>query len=106
MAAAANNLAGIGSTIAESNAAAAQHTAGVPAAAADQVSAVVAAFWGAHAQGYQQISEQMSAFHEQFVQGVTGAGSAYANAEAAAASGLRDTLNAINAPARGLLGGP
>ncbi len=65
LAAAAADLAGIGSAIDASNTGAAQQTAGVPAAAADQVSAVVAAFWGAHAQGYLQISAAMSAVHEQ-----------------------------------------
>lgn len=104
MAAAANKLAGVGSTIAESNAAAAQQTAGVPAAAADQVSAAIATFWGAHAQGYQNISEQMSAFHDQFVQALAGAGASYGNAETAAAQALQDGSSAINAPARDLLG--
>ncbi len=92
MAAAATNLAGIGSTIAESNAAAAAETTSMPASAADQVSAVVAKFFGAHAQGYQNISAQMSEFHDQFVQALTGSGAAYANAEAAAASPLRELL--------------
>jgi uncharacterized protein YukE len=104
MAAAANDLAGIGSNLAESNSQAAAPTTAIPAAAADQVSAVVAAFYGAHAQGYQSVSAQMSSFHEQFVQALASNGASYANAESAAASSLQSALNAVNAPARGLLG--
>lgn len=95
IAAAASDLARIGSTIGESNTATAQQTAAIPASAADGVSAAVASFWNAHAQGYQDISAQMSAFHEKFVQALTVGGAAYSNAEAAAASslqGVRDLL--------------
>jgi hypothetical protein len=46
----------------------------------------------------------MSSFHEQFVQALASNGASYANAESAAASSLQSTLNAVNAPARGLLG--
>ena len=106
IAAATRNLAGIGSTINEANVNAALRTAGVPAAAADQVSAAVAAFWGAHAQGYERISAQMAALHDQFVQGLAGAGDSYANTEATVAGTLKDALNRVNAPARGLLGHP
>ncbi|BDB41634.1 MULTISPECIES: PE family protein [Mycobacterium] len=93
LAAAAADLAGIGSAIDASNTGAAQQTAGVPAAAADQVSAVVAAFWGAHAQGYLQISAAMSAVHEQLVQRLAGAAASYADADADAAAPLRDLLS-------------
>lgn len=106
MAAAADNLAGIGSTIAESNSAAAQQTAEVPASAADQVSAAVATFWNAHAQGYRDISAQMSSFHDQFVRALTAGGASYANAEQAAASALQTGSYALNAPARDLSGPP
>lgn len=102
VAAAANNLADIGSTISEANGSAATHTAEMPAAAADQVSAAVATFWGAHAQGYQEISAQMASFHDKFVQALASGGALYAATEAAAAAPLQ---NLINAPARDLLGG-
>jgi hypothetical protein len=46
----------------------------------------------------------MSSFHAQFVQALASGGASYANAESAAASSLQDGLNAVNAPARGLLG--
>jgi PE family len=79
---AANDLAGIASTITRANSAAVQTTQ-VPAPAADQVSGLVAEFLNAHAQGYQAISAQAEDFHQQFVQALTAGGNAYATAEAA-----------------------
>ncbi|OBK19468.1 PE family protein [Mycobacterium asiaticum] len=104
MAAAARDLAGIGSAIAESNGNAAAPTTAIPASAADAVSGLVAQLYSAHAQTYQDISAQMASFHDQFVRALNSDGAAYANAESAAAAQLRDGLNAINAPARQLLG--
>ena len=103
IAAAASDLARIGSTIGESNTATAQQTAAIPASAADGVSAAVASFWNAHAQGYQDISAQMSAFHEKFVQALGSSAASYAGAESSAARALAD---AVNAPAQQLLGHP
>ncbi|ORB88675.1 PE family protein, partial [Mycobacterium persicum] len=103
IAAAATELAGIGSTIGQANVNAAAMTAGVPAAAADQVSAAVAAFFAAQAQGYQGISAQMAAFHDRLVQALSAGGAAYAGAEAASAQNL---LDLINAPALALFGRP
>ncbi|MEK0664727.1 PE family protein, partial [Mycobacterium ulcerans] len=71
VAAAASDLAGIGSALSTANAAAAAPTIEVLAAGADEVSAAIAAFFGAHAQAYQALSEQASAFHLQFVQAMT-----------------------------------
>lgn len=69
LAAAAADMAGIGSTLNAANVVAAVPTTGVLAAAADEVSTQVAALLSAHAQGYQQLSRQMmTAFHDQFVQ--------------------------------------
>ncbi|MGV7725554.1 PE family protein, partial [Mycobacterium kansasii] len=56
MAAAATDLAGIGSTIGAANAAAAGNVESVLAAGADEVSAAVAAVFGAHAQSYRAVS--------------------------------------------------
>jgi hypothetical protein len=86
LAAAASNLADIGSKISQANDAAAGATAEMVAPAADQVSAAVAALLGGHAQDYQALSSQMAAFHDQFVQGITAAGSAYGNTDAGNAS--------------------
>ncbi|QLL05849.1 PE family protein [Mycobacterium vicinigordonae] len=92
LAAAASDLARIGSAITASNVSAALQTAGVPAAAADGVSAAVADFWSAHAKGYQQVSAQMSALHEQLVQRLGSTAASYANTEAAAAAAVRSLL--------------
>src|SRR5436305_945573 len=101
--AAAQNLAGLRSTLGEATAAAAGPTTAVAAAAEDQVSAAVAALFGDFGQEYQALSGQTQAFHEQFVGLLNAGAGAYlateaANVEQAAAS-------AANAPVQGLLGG-
>lgn len=104
LAAATADMAGIGSTLNAANVVAAVPTTGVLAAAADEVSTQVAALLSAHAQGYQQLSRQMmTAFHDQFVQALRASADAYATAEASAAQTM---VNAVNAPARALLGHP
>lgn len=104
LAAAAANVASIGSTLSTANSDAAAPTTGALAAAADQVSAAVAEVFSGHAQGYQAIAAQFSNFHDQFVQLLSGSGNAYATAEASNAA--QTALSAINAPVRGLLSGP
>ncbi|RFZ13576.1 PE family protein [Mycobacterium marinum] len=105
VAAAASDLADIGSALSTANAAAAP-TIEVLAAGADEVSAAIAAFFGAHAQSYQALSEQASAFHLQFVQAMTAGAGAYAGAEAVNASPLQAALDVLNAPAQALFGRP
>jgi PE family len=102
--AAARNLAGIRSMLAQSSASAAAPTAGLVAAAADQVSAQVAAFFGAFGQDYQVISAQAQAFHAQFVNTLRGGAAAYLEAEVANAEQL--LANAVSVPASGLLAQP
>lgn len=97
LAAAASDVAGIGSTISAANAAAALPTTGPLAAAADEVSAQVAAVLSRYAQGYQQLSAQMAAFHDQFVLALKSGANSYAAAEAGAAQSLASTLNAPGA---------
>ncbi len=89
VAAAATDLANVGSTIDAANAVASVPTTGELAAAADQVSAAIGSFFSGHAESYQAIRAQMTQFHAQFVQAVNSAGSAYADTEAANASPLR-----------------
>jgi hypothetical protein len=89
VAAAATDLANIGSTISSANTAAMGPTSGVLAAGADEVSATVAALFDAHAQAYQALSAQAAYFHEQFVQLLNGGATQYALAEAANASPLQ-----------------
>jgi PE family len=100
--AAARNLAGIRSLLAESSASAAGPTAGIVAAAEDQVSAQVAGLFGAFGQDYQVISAQAQAFHERFVNLLGAGAGAYLNTEIANAE--QNLLNAVNGPVQGLLG--
>ena len=67
VAAAATDLARVGSTISAANAAAVAPTSSVIAAGADEVSASIAALFGAHAEAYQALSAQAATFHNQFV---------------------------------------
>ncbi|TXB90010.1 PE family protein, partial [Mycobacterium tuberculosis] len=106
VAAAANNLAQIGSTLSAANAAALAPTTGVLAAGADEVSAAVASLFSGHAQAYQTLGTQAAAFHERFIQALSQAGSTYAVAEAASATPLQNVLDAINAPVQSLTGRP
>jgi PE family len=120
LAAAASDLAGIGSTLNAAGAAAAAPTSAVAASAADAVSAQVAAFLSEHGLGYQQFSAQIAQFHEQFVQTLSSGANAFAAAESNAAQNLAGAVNApaaalpgaaqtlagaVNAPAATLLGG-
>ncbi|MEK0848233.1 PE family protein, partial [Mycobacterium ulcerans] len=107
---AARDVRGIGAAVDAANLTAAVPTAGVLAAGADEVSAAVAAVFCAHAQDYQALSAEATQFQTRFVSALSNAGSAYAAAEAAAASPLatvqEDLLAVINAPTQALLGRP
>jgi PE family len=80
---AAENLQGIGSSLATQNVAAAAPTTGVLPAAADEVSALTAAQFATHAQMYQAISAQAAAIHEMFVNTLGASAGSYAATEAA-----------------------
>jgi PE family len=86
LAAAAGELAGIGSQMNAQNAAAATPTTGVAPAAADEVSALTAAQFAAHAQIYQAVSAQAAAIHEMFVNTLGTSAGSYAATEAANAA--------------------
>ncbi len=62
VAAAATDLANIGSAIGAANTAAVAPTTGVIAAGADEVSAAIAALFGPHAQAYQALSARRRSF--------------------------------------------
>jgi hypothetical protein len=96
LAAAASDLANIGSTITAANAAAAFPTAAVLPAGADPVSARIAALFGTHAHAYQALSAQAAVFHIQFVQLMNGGASQYVSTEAANAE--QTLLHAVNVP--------
>jgi hypothetical protein len=105
LAAAANDVAGIGSAITAANTAAAAPTTSVVTAAADEVSTQIAALFGAHAQEYQALSARSAGVSRPFLQALNAAGGSYAAADAANATPLA-ALDAINAPTQALLGRP
>jgi hypothetical protein len=86
---AADELQGIGSALAATNAAAAAPTTGVLPPATDSVSVRAAAVLDAHAVQYQAISAQAELFHNQFVQTLVTAQNAYTEAEASNAAGMQ-----------------
>ncbi|WP_257698280.1 PE family protein, partial [Mycobacterium tuberculosis] len=110
VAAAALDVARIGSSIGAANAAAAGSTTSVLAAGADEVSAAIATLFGSHAREYQAISTQVAAFHDRFAQTLSAAVGSYVSAEATNAAPLatleHNVLNALNAPTQALLGRP
>ncbi|ORA17917.1 PE family protein [Mycobacterium asiaticum] len=90
VAAAAMDLANIGSAISDASAAAASPTSGVLIpAGADAVSAEMAALFGAHAQAFQQIAAQAASFHDQFVHLMNLGSQQYALSEAANVSSIQ-----------------
>ncbi|WP_151845053.1 PE family protein, partial [Mycobacterium tuberculosis] len=109
-AAAALDVARIGSSIGVANSAAAGSTTSVLAAGADEVSAAIATLFGSHAREYQAISTQVAAFHDRFAQTLSAAVGSYVSAEATNAAPLatleHNVLNALNAPTQALLGRP
>ncbi|WP_236729391.1 PE family protein, partial [Mycobacterium tuberculosis] len=82
VAAAASDVARIGSSIGVANSAAAGSTTSVLAAGADEVSAAIATLFGSHAREYQAISTQVAAFHDRFAQTLSAAVGSYVSAEA------------------------
>jgi PE-PPE domain/PE family len=110
LAAAAQDVARIGSTISAANTAAASTTQVLPAAA-DEVSAAIARLVGTYAQDYQTVMAHAAAFHEQFVQALTAGAGSYVSAEAADLAALaanpaqtvrQDQLGLTTAPSRAL----
>ncbi|BBX98775.1 PE family protein [Mycobacterium lacus] len=100
LAAAATDVAGIGSAIDAAAAAAAGPTTSVLEAAADEVSVAMAKLFGAYGQEFQAISARLAALQNQFAQALAAAGSAYSATEAANAAAVRAALNpAAQAPA-------
>jgi hypothetical protein len=83
LAAAAADVAGIGSSLSEANAAAAASTTRVIAAAGDEVSAAIASLFSSHGIAFQALSAQAAAFHSRFVQALNASAGAYASTEAA-----------------------
>jgi hypothetical protein len=94
IAAAATDVATIGSMLSAAHTAAAPTLAVMPAAA-DEVSASVAHLFSQHAQDYQGLAERAAAYQEQFVHHLAASAGAYAATEAADAAVLQPlTANA------------
>jgi hypothetical protein len=83
LAAAAGDLAGIGSAMSAANTAAAAPTSGVVPAAADEVSALTAAQFAAHAGSYQAVSAAADVIHSLLVSTLQTNAASYAVTEAA-----------------------
>ncbi|ORA10017.1 PE family protein [Mycobacterium asiaticum] len=83
---AAENLAGIGSTLEQATASAASPTTGLAAAAADEVSAAISRVFGAFGEEFQAVSAQGAAFHAEFIRLMSSSAAAYAGAEIANAA--------------------
>jgi hypothetical protein len=90
--AAAENLAGIRSSLGEATAAAAAPTTGVTAAAADEVSTAISQLFGTYGREFQAASAQAAAFHDEFVSLLNGGAAAYLSTEIANAE--QSLLNA------------
>ena len=88
VAAAAGDLAALGSTIEAAGAAALAPTTQIQEAAADEVSMAISALFGTHAQEFQAVAARASTFHQQFVQALSGAAASYGATEAASAAAL------------------
>jgi hypothetical protein len=86
LAAAADQLAGVGSELNAQNAAAMAPTTGVVPAAADEISALTAAQFASHAALYQAISADAAAIHDFFVNTLAASAGSYTATEAANAS--------------------
>ena len=98
MAAAATDLAGIGSALSEANAAAAASTTRVIAAGSDEGSAAIASVFSVHGKAFQALSAQAAAFHSRFVQALNAGAGAYASTEAASAGPLQTLAQGLPVP--------
>jgi PE family len=83
---AAQELAGIRSSLAEAATTATAPTTGIAAAAQDEVSVAIASMFGNFGQEFQALSAQAQAFHKQFVSLMNAGAGAYTSAEAANAA--------------------
>jgi hypothetical protein len=89
LAAAAADVAAVGSTVSAAHLAAAAPTVALTPAAADEVSAGIAQLFSRCAQEYHALAGQAAAFSEQFVQHLNAGARAYAGTEAASAASLQ-----------------
>ena len=88
IAAAATDVAAVGSSLDAAHLVAVAPTAAVVPAAADEVSGAIANLFSQHAQTYQSLAGQAAAFNNQFVQHLNTSVHAYTSAEASNAASL------------------
>ncbi|SPM27249.1 PE family protein [Mycobacterium terramassiliense] len=100
---AAQDLAGIRSSLAEASAVATGPTTAIAAAAEDEVSVALASLFGNVGAEFQALSAQAQAFHQEFVSLIDAGANAYLSAEVANAE--QALLGDMGAPAQSLLGG-
>ncbi len=101
MAAAATDVAAVGSTLSAAHVAAAAPTVAVIPAAADEVSASIAHLFSRQAQDY-----QAAAFHEQYVQHLNASAGSYATAEGANVASLQPLNASSGASAKAIAASP
>lgn len=106
LAAAASDLAGIGTALDEASARSAQTTTEVVAAASDQVSDLTAELFSAHGRSYQQLGAELAALHRAFVQNLTATEQAFARTEATAAASLLAGTPALAGAVQQVMAGP
>lgn len=101
--AAADDLAGIRSTVGEATASAAAATTSVLPAGADEVSAAIAQLFGSHGAEFQAISTRVAVLHNEFTSLLSSGAAQYAGAEAAAQALLAGSAaSAATSPLQGL----
>ncbi|OBK52892.1 PE family protein [Mycobacterium sp. 1081908.1] len=91
--AAAQSVAGIGSTLGEATSAAAGFTTSVAAAGADDVSSAISGVFGLYGKRFQALIAQAATFHNEFSNLLNGGAAAYLGTE------IANAANAISAPA-------
>jgi hypothetical protein len=96
LAAAATDVATIGSNVSAAHMVAAAPTVALIPAAADEVSAGIAHLFTQHAQGYQAQAAQAAVYHEQFVQHLTASAGSYAASEAANVAVLQPLIASVS----------
>jgi hypothetical protein len=96
---AAENLAGIGSSLTEATAAAGGPTTSLAAAAADEVSTALSQLFGTYGQEFQAVSAQAATFQAEFVRLLNAGAAAYLTTEIANAQ--QGLMNAVTLPAAG-----
>ncbi|VBA51767.1 PE family protein PE3 [Mycobacterium attenuatum] len=95
MAAAASDVARIGSVISAANGAAAAGTTHLLAAGADEVSQGIAALFDGYAREYQAVSARIEAYHDQIVRGLWTGAQTYAGTEDTNRSVLRPSTSGV-----------